>query len=85
MSSVHKTLDRIKAGSADATIRFDELRAALKTIGFVERIKGSHHIFTKADVAEIINLQPSRDKQNAKAYQVRQVRNVLAKYKLYEG
>jgi predicted RNA binding protein YcfA (HicA-like mRNA interferase family) len=27
-------------------------------MGFEERVKGSHHIFTKPGVAEILNLQP---------------------------
>jgi predicted RNA binding protein YcfA (HicA-like mRNA interferase family) len=49
-------------------------------LGFTERIKGSHHIFTKPEVAEILNLQPRGSL--AKAYQVKQVRNVIVRYKL---
>ncbi len=49
-------------------------------LGFAERIRGDHHIFTKANVAEILNLQPKGAK--AKPYQVKQVRNLLVKYKL---
>ena len=49
-------------------------------LGFEERIKGSHHIFTKENVNEIINLQPLNNK--AKPYQVKQVRSLLLKYKL---
>jgi hypothetical protein len=41
----------------DANIRFSELRALLSRLGFAERIKGSHHIFTRDGVAEILNLQ----------------------------
>jgi len=44
------------------------------------RIKGSHHIFRKAGVEEKINLQ--KDGNKAKPYQVRQVRNMILKYKL---
>jgi len=47
--------------------------------------KGSHHIFTKNNVEEIINLQPVG--KLAKPYQVKQVRNVILKYsieKIYE-
>ncbi|KFD40591.1 toxin HicA, partial [Peptococcaceae bacterium SCADC1_2_3] len=47
-----------------------------------ERIKGDHHIFTKEDIIEIINLQPLKDGK-AKAYQVKQVRNLILKYKLH--
>lgn len=43
-------------------------------------LRGSHRIFTREGVAEILNLQPKRNK--AKPYQVRQVRHVILKYKL---
>jgi hypothetical protein len=49
-------------------------------LGFVERIRGGHHIFTKEGIAEILNLQP-RGTQ-AKAYQVKQVRSIIVQYKL---
>lgn len=47
------------------------------------RIKGSHHILFKEDVAEIINIQPNNESK-AKAYQVKQIRNLIIKYKLGE-
>jgi len=43
-----------------------------------------HHIFSKEEVAEIINLQPLKDGK-AKPYQVKQVRGVILKYKLHKG
>jgi len=46
----------------------------------VERIRGSHHIFTKEGVEEILNLQPKG--RQAKPYQVKQVRGVILKYRL---
>jgi hypothetical protein len=49
-------------------------------LNFDERVRGSHHIFTRADVVEIINLQPSGSL--AKPYQVRQVRQLLLRYRL---
>jgi len=52
----------------------------LLKLGFHERVKGSHHIFWKESVAEIVNLQPKGSK--AKPYQVKQVRAVLVKYKM---
>jgi hypothetical protein len=55
----------------------------LKAFGFDERIRGDHHIFTKNGVEEILNLQPISAK--AKPYQVKQVRNVILKYKLNLG
>jgi hypothetical protein len=41
----------------------------LRDLGFDERTKGSHHIFTLEGIPEILNLQPNGAK--AKAYQVR--------------
>ena len=52
----------------------------LKSLGFDERIRGSHHIFAKEDVVEILNLQPKGSQ--AKPYQVKQVRRVILKYHL---
>jgi hypothetical protein len=52
----------------------------LSHLGFDERIRGDHHIFTREGVAEILNLQPRQGK--AKAYQVKQVRGVLTSYGL---
>jgi virulence-associated protein VapD len=71
---------RILRGDADANIRFDDLRRLLLQHGFAERIKGSHHIFTRSGVEEILNLQPRNSM--AKPYQVKQVRRVLVRYKL---
>ena len=72
---------KILSGSSDRNIRFEDLTKVLRDIGFKERIKGSHHIFTKEGVVEIINLQPLRDGK-AKPYQVKQVRNIFVTYKL---
>ncbi len=49
-------------------------------LGFEERIRGSHRIFKREDVDEILTLQPRGSK--AKAYQVKQVRNLILKYRL---
>ena len=71
---------RILGGRSDANIRFNELRAFLLRLGFTERTRGSHHIFRKEGVRELINLQ--RDGSHAKPYQVRQVRRILLLYQL---
>jgi hypothetical protein len=82
MSKHGKLLDQILRGTADANIPFDGLCQVLGRLGFVLRVKGSHHIFTRDSVEEILNLQPRG--ANAKPYQVRQVREVIVKYKLAE-
>jgi len=45
--------------------------------------QGDHHIFSKADITEIMNLQPLKDGKT-KAYQVKQVRSIIIKYKLHK-
>jgi len=63
-----------------AAFRFDELCSLLERLGFTRRTKGSHHIFRKSGVEEMINLQ--RDGATAKPYQVRQVRAVILSNRL---
>src|SRR6476620_11061199 len=71
-----KRLARLMSGTADRSFPFDELCATLRSLGFEERRgKGSHRIFFRAGVAEILNLQPSHGGV-AKPYQVRQARDV---------
>jgi len=82
MGKQQKLLLQILSGTSDANIPFDGLCGLLKYLGFEERIRGSHHIFTKDVIEEILNLQPKGAK--AKQYQVKQVRNVILKYKLGE-
>src|SRR5712675_731441 len=41
---------QVLRGTEDANIRFDDLRSLLTALDFDERVKGSHHIFTKSDV-----------------------------------
>ena len=82
MSQREKLLLQILRGTADANISFQGVRELLNHFGFRERIRGDHHIFTKPGVEEIINLQPKSGK--AKPYQVKQVRQLIVKYKLGE-
>jgi len=78
--SVQKTVEKLLRGESDANIGFTDLCHLLQSKGFRMRISGSHHIFTRPGVLERINLQ--REGGKAKPYQVRQVRKVLAHYKL---
>ena len=76
-------LTRVLQGTADSNIRFADLRTLLAKLGFDERVKGSHHIFSRTGVDEILNLQPRGSL--AKTYQVKQIRSVILRYKLGEG
>jgi virulence-associated protein VapD len=64
MAKHDKVLDRILRGTSDANIAFADLRQLLKRLGFAERIRGDHYIFSKDGVAEILNLQPKGCKRN---------------------
>jgi len=83
MGKQEKLLVIILRGRSDANISFPEICKLLETFGFDERIREDHHIFTKEGVEEILNLQPKASK--AKPYQVKQVRNVILRYRLNLG
>ncbi|MBI3251736.1 MAG: type II toxin-antitoxin system HicA family toxin [Candidatus Omnitrophica bacterium] len=83
MSRYKNLIDRILSGASDHNISFVQLCHLLLKLGFEKRIRGSHHIFTKDGTEEILNLQSRGGK--AKPYQVKQVRNLILKYKLGGG
>jgi hypothetical protein len=83
MGKTEKTLQKILRGASDTNVSFKDLCNLLKRLGFSERVRGDLFIFTKADVEEILNVQPIGAK--AKAYQVKQVRNIILKYNLGES
>jgi predicted RNA binding protein YcfA (HicA-like mRNA interferase family) len=80
MSKREKVLEKILSGRSDANIAFQDLCHLLLNLGFEMRTSGSHHIFRMSGVEEKMNLQ--KDGNNAKPYQVKQVRNVILKYRL---
>jgi predicted RNA binding protein YcfA (HicA-like mRNA interferase family) len=79
---LEKTIEQVLSAKSDANVSFEDLRHLLTALGFDERTRGSHHMFSKPGVEELINLQ--RDGSKAKPYQVKQVRAVLLKYRLGE-
>jgi hypothetical protein len=83
MGKHEKLLQVILQGRSDANIPFAGLCHLMKRLGFEERIRGDHHIFTMIGVEEILNIQPKGSK--AKLYQVKQVRNVILRYRLSTG
>jgi predicted RNA binding protein YcfA (HicA-like mRNA interferase family) len=81
MSRVEKLTARILNGRADKNLDFDDLCYLLERAGFQSRSgRGSHRIYYREGVIEIINIQPRNAK--AKPYQVKQVRELLLKYKI---
>ena len=82
MGRYSKIRQKILSGSSDRNVEFSVLCQLLVRLGFEQRVRGSHHIFTRDGAAEILNLQPKGSK--AKPYQVKQVRSILVKYRLGE-
>jgi hypothetical protein len=80
MGKYDKLLHKVLSGGSDSNIQFSELCQLLYRLDFKERIRGDHHILSKQGISEIINIQPKEGK--AKPYQVRQIRNLILKYKL---
>ncbi len=80
--SHRKTLDSLLSGTSDYNIRFTELIGMLRAMGFHERIRGSHHLYSRQGIRELIDVQPEGGM--AKAYQVRQVRKIFQNYNLNE-
>lgn len=80
MGRLEKVLRKILLGTVDKNFSFNELCWLLRKLGFEERTKGSHRIFFKTGIDEIINLQPKG--KGAKPYQVKQVRKIIIEYDL---
>jgi predicted RNA binding protein YcfA (HicA-like mRNA interferase family) len=80
MGKHEKLLQKILSGRQDTSINFSEAVALLDALGFSMRRNGSHHIFYREGVTEIINIQP--DGSKAKPYQIKQIREIVLKYKL---
>ena len=83
MGKLAKLYEHILMRRSDANVPFETLCTLLKRLGFDSHIKGDHHIFTKDGVEEIINLQPKNGK--GKPYQIKQVRDVILKYRIRIG
>ena len=80
MGKCEKLYQHILLRQSDVNVPFDSLCVLLERLGFEKRIKGDHYIFSASTVEEIINLQPKGNR--AKAYQVKQVRNIIIRYEL---
>jgi virulence-associated protein VapD len=75
MSKHTRILAKVLSGLADKNLAFRDLRNLLKHLGFFERIKGDHYIFSREGIEEISNLQP-------RGSQVKQVRDAILRHQL---
>jgi hypothetical protein len=80
MGKYDKLILQILRGLSDANISFDDLQHLLEHLGFEVRIRGRHHVYRRTGILEKINLQ--RQGAKAKPYQVKQVREIIQKYRL---
>ena len=73
-----------KALASPGNVRFEQACALARAFGFhLSRVSGSHHIFVHPSVRELLNLQDVRGR--AKAYQVRQLLQLIERYNLFLG
>ena len=81
MSKAEKLAAKILSGKSNNNFAFNDLCYILDRAGFQSRSgKGRHRIYYKEGIVEIVNVQPRNGK--AKPYQVKQVRELLLKYKI---
>lgn len=75
-----KLLKKVLAGSKN--IRFDDFVTLILGFGFtLERITGSHRVFSHSNVPQTISAQPNQGGQ-AKSYQIKQFLRLVEKYEL---
>ena len=73
-----------KALANPKNLRFGELVTLVEAFGFrFARVSGSHHIFEHPQVPELVNVQDRKGK--AKAYQVRQLLELVERHNLVLG
>lgn len=76
-----KIYDAVMSGNSDYNINFSDLQNLIVDLGFeFKRQRGSHYVYSRKDIKEIINIQC--DGSKAKGYEVRQLRNLIIKYNL---
>ena len=76
-----KVYDFVKNGKSDNNIRYEDFQNLIIDLGFeFKRYNGSHEIYFNKTINKRMNIQ--RDGTKAKAYQVRQLRNIIIQYNL---
>lgn len=73
MSQFEKLMEKLKSGNA---LTFADTQIILKKLGFtLERVSGSHHIYTHPQLDRPVNIQPVG--KDAKPYQIKQIRDII--------
>lgn len=75
-----RLLARLARGDVK-NVAFADMCSLIESFGFEQvRVSGSHHVFRRADVRELVNLQDV--KGQAKPYQIRQFLRLVERYAL---
>jgi predicted RNA binding protein YcfA (HicA-like mRNA interferase family) len=75
-----KLLSRLVRGEL-RNVDFRDMMSLVQGFGFaLARIKGSHHVFQRPDIPEMVNLQEVRGE--AKPYQIRQFLRIIERHNL---
>jgi predicted RNA binding protein YcfA (HicA-like mRNA interferase family) len=76
-----KALVQKLARGSFQNVAFTDIVSLAEGFGFtLDRVKGSHHVFTHGDIPELVNLQEVGGQ--AKPYQIRQLLRLVEKYNL---
>lgn len=79
MGNIQKLFDKVKNNPHD--VRFNDMCKLAEHFGFTYRGgKGSHRVYTRKGIYEILNFQNVKGK--AKPYQVRQFLKIIENYNL---
>lgn len=83
MSQYEKIRSDVLSGKCDKNISEADMKFFLSKIGAThKRTAGSHIQYTIDNIPELINIQPKNGK--IKPYQVKEIRNIVNKYRLGE-
>lgn len=83
MAKWDKFRRKLMSARSDSSLNFSELcRFVEQELGFIPHPQnsGSHRVYAKVGIPEIIDLQPNG--HEAKAYQVRQIRSLIVTHSL---
>ena len=78
---MNRAYGTVVSGKSDNNIKFSDFQSLILDLGFeYQRQEGSHIIYRHPEHKVNMNVQPDGNK--AKGYQVKQLRNLIAKYGL---
>lgn len=74
MSQFEKLMQKLNSGKS---LTFTETKLILRKLGFaLQRVSGSHHIYTHPQLDRPVNIQPVG--KDAKPYQLKQIRDTIS-------